>query len=149
MATFSEIKTYIKAIVEKEDEELGVFYSKNMKEFAELTQDTEADTVLFIMDSPTVTSDNEYTEGGRVLRGYNIEFYVLKFAEDESTEDQIDVIYSEMESLVTQFFWKLNQGNTTIFNVDRLTTKRVKFITPNSFAGVSFILPSVRTACNL
>lgn len=145
MATFSEIKTYLAAIANT----LGNFHSVNVKEFANLTQKTDASTILFLLDAPIITSDNEFTDGGRVLRSYNLTFYILKHAKDELTESEIDVIYSECDNLATQFFWLINQGNTTIFNVDKMSTKRVKWITPNSFAGVTFTLSSVGTTCNL
>ncbi len=145
MPTFSEIKTYISNIASN----YGNFYSTNKTELGNLTQDTDISTILFLLDAPITTSNNEFTDGNRIIKSYNLTFYILKYAPDECTESQLDVIYSECDDLASQFFWKLNQGNTTIFNVDRMTTRRVKWITPNSFAGVQFVLPSVPTACNL
>jgi len=147
MATFSEIKSYISGIIS--DNSFGDFHSVNMEEFANLTQITDADTYLFLLDAPITTSSNEFTAGNRVLRSYNLTFYILKHAKGSLPEEDLDTIYSECENIATQFFWQINVGNLIIFNVDRMTTKRVKFITPNTFAGVSFVLSSVRTACNL
>jgi len=147
VATFSEIKSYISGIIS--DNSFGDFYSMNVKEYGNLTQKTEADTILFLLDAPGTTSDNEFTAGNRVLRSYSLTFFILKAASDELTENQLDDIYSDMENIATQFFWHINVGNTTIFNIDSMTTERVKFITPNSFAGVTFTLRQVRTACNL
>lgn len=145
MATFNQIKTFISTIAGT----YGTFYSTNAREFANLTQKTNAATVLILLDSPLVTTDNEYTEGGRVIRGYNLPFFILKHSKDEFTEAQIDDIYSDMEEIASQFFWALNVGNTTLFQIERMTTERVKWITPNSFAGVKFNLPTVGSACNL
>ena len=147
MATFNEIKTYIAGIITAGS--YGTFYSTNAREFANLTQKTNTTAVLILLDSPLITSENTYTEGGRVLRGYNLPFFLLKYAKDEFTEDQIDDIYSAVEDVASQLFWDLNKGNTTLFQIERMTTERVKWITPNSFAGIKFNLPIVGTACNL
>ena len=147
MATFNEIKAYIQSIITAKS--YGTFYSMNKDEFANQTQKTDSVTVLILLDAPAITSDNIYTEGGRVVRSYNLPFYILKHATDEYTESQIDDIYSEVEEIASQFFWALNVGNTTLFQIERMTTERVKSITPNSFAGINFTLPTVGTACNL
>lgn len=147
MATFNEIKAYIASIITAGS--FGTFYSTNAREFANLTQKTNTSTVLILLDSPLITSENEYTEGGRVVRSYNLPFFILKFANDEFTEAQIDDIYSEVEEIASQFFWELNVGNTTLFQIERMTTERVKWITPNSFAGIKFNLPTLGSACNL
>ena len=147
MANFNEIKAYIAGIISAGS--YGTFYSTNVKEFANITQKTNTSTVLILLDSPLITSENTYTEGGRVLRGYNLPFFILKFANTEFTEAQIDDIYSAVEEIASQFFWDLNIGNTTLFQIERMTTERVKFVTPNSFAGIKFNLPTVGTACNL
>ncbi len=147
MANFNEIKAYIASIITAGS--YGTFLSTNAREFANLTQKTDTSTVLILLDSPLITTENEYTEGGRVVRGYNLPFFILKFANAEFTEAQIDDIYSDMEEIASQFFWDLNIGNTTLFQIERMITERVKWITPNSFAGVKFNLPTVKTACNL
>lgn len=147
MATFNEIKAYIQGIITAGS--YGTFYSMNKDEFANQTQKTDSATILILLDAPAITSENEYTEGGRVVRGYNLPFYILKHATGEYTEAQIDDIYSEVEEIASQFFWALNVGNTTLFQIERMTTERVKSITPNLFAGIKFSLPTVGTACNL
>ncbi|GAG90111.1 unnamed protein product, partial [marine sediment metagenome] len=126
MATFNEIKAFIENIADN----YGTFYSTNAREFANLTQKTNTSTVLILLDSPLITSENTYTEGGRVVRGYSLPFFILKFVDTEFTEDQIDDIYSDMEEIASQFFWALNVGNTTLFQIDRMVTERVKWITP-------------------
>ena len=147
MATFNEIKAYIASIITAGS--YGTFYSLNKNEFANQTQKTDTSTVLILLDSPLITTENEYTEGGRVIRGYNLPFFILKHAPDEYTEAQIDDIYSEIEEIASEFFWALNVGNTTLFQIDRMTTERVESITPNLFVGIKFNLPTVKTACNL
>ncbi len=147
MANFNEIKAYIASIITAGS--YGTFYSTNAREFANLTQKTNTSTVLILLDSPLITSENVYTEGGRVVRAYNLPFFILKYAKDNFTEAQIDAIYSEVEEVASQLFWDLNVGNTTLFQIERMVTERVKWITPNSFAGIKFNLPTVGTACNL
>ena len=147
MATFNEIKAYIQSIITAKS--YGTFYSMNRKEFMNLTQKTNTTDVLILLESSEITTDNTYTAGGRVIRGYNLPFWIVKYSKDELTEAQIDDIYSAVEEIASKFFWALNVGNTTLFQIERMTTERVKFVTPNTFAGIQFNLPTVGTACNL
>jgi hypothetical protein len=125
---------------------IATYKYTSVKEFSNATQGTDADTVLILLNSDNLDSNNSIL--GKINNGFNFEFWVIKNHQPEFTPLQIAAIQDDCNTIMNTFIFNMNQQSSEIFPITTWNARAVRNVTANLFAGWRFNL-TIKTACNL